>query len=134
MAILRHPSLSVSIPILHCWSKLLQKEAVWQFPALHQQIGPLLETCSERLVRYESLPTDSEEPAVLFLNEDIDTIPEKHAFLGNYRRYCSDIVQTIVLQKPMEAVPHILSQTESALNSLYVHDARPQRKLMHRCG
>jgi hypothetical protein len=38
--------------------------------------------------RYTSW-TESEDPTVQFLVEDIDTVPERHAFVGNYRRYCS---------------------------------------------
>lgn len=84
-----------------------------------QFIGGLLETCSQRLARYEFLPEDSDDPIILFLNEDFDTIPERHAFLGNYRRYCVEVVEIIVRRLPLEATQHILSQAEALFKNLY---------------
>lgn len=82
-------------------------------------IAPLLEICMERLVRWENLPEDSDNPTVTFLNEDIDTVPERHAFVGNYRRYCSSVIETIVQKRPHDALPHILSRVDFTLNNLY---------------
>lgn len=73
----------------------------------------------QRIVRYEALPDDSNDPAILFLNEDIDTIPERHAFVGNYRRYCSQIIEVIVQKRAQEAMPHIFSRVDLALDTLY---------------
>ena len=117
ISVLRHQSLTVSIPILHSWSRLLapgklKMDTSSLFP-------PLLEICTQRLVRYETLPEDSEDPTIIFLNEDIDTIPERHAFVGNYRRYCSQVIGIIVQGKPQEAIPHILSGIDFKLNNLY---------------
>ncbi|KAE9981484.1 hypothetical protein BLS_007313 [Venturia inaequalis] len=77
-----------------------------------------MEMCSSRLVRYESLPEDSEEPTVLFLEHDFDTIPEKHAFLGNYRRYCVEVVEAVVRKFPVDAVNHILGQAQTLLREI----------------
>ncbi|THC96525.1 hypothetical protein EYZ11_004024 [Aspergillus tanneri] len=82
-------------------------------------IPALLEICTQRLVRWESLPTDSDDPTVVFLVEDIDTVPERHAFVGNYRRYCSSIIETTVHKRPEEAIPHILSGVDVNLDNLY---------------
>jgi exportin-5 len=82
-------------------------------------IGPLLELCSRRLIRYEALPEDSNVPAILFLNEDFDTMPERHAFLGNYARFCKDIVDSIVQKQPFDALHHILGQADHLLQHLY---------------
>lgn len=82
-------------------------------------IAPLLELCSSRLIRYESLPEDSDDPTLLFLLEDIDTIPERHAFLGNYRRYCSLAIELVVRQKQSEAIYHILGQVDNSMQHLY---------------
>ena len=86
--------------------------------------GILLEICSRRLLRYEALPEDSNLPAIVFLNEDVDTMPERHAFLGNYARYCNDVVRSIVAQQPADAITHILSQAEGVLSSLYDGQAK----------
>jgi exportin-5 len=82
-------------------------------------IPPLLSICTERLIRWESLPADSDNPTIVFLNEDIDTVPERHAFVGNYRRYCSSIIETIVQKRPQDAIPHILAGVDANLDNLY---------------
>ncbi|KAL6705333.1 karyopherin [Coniothyrium glycines] len=119
--IIRNPSLVVSIPVLHCWTKLLRSRVVRDSDVVNSMVGGLLETCCARLIRYEALPEESEDVTLRFLNEDIDTVPERHAFLGNYRRFCADIVEVLVRKTPVEAMQHILAQATNMLQSLY-HD------------
>lgn len=82
-------------------------------------VGSLLESCSSRLLRYESLPEDTQDATFLFLLEDTDTVPERHAFLGNYRRYSSQIIESIVRLTVSNALQHILSQTDQVFDRLY---------------
>ena len=82
-------------------------------------MGDLLDTCSQRLVKYEAFPQDSNHPSILFLNEDIETTPEKHAFLGNYSRFCNNIVELLVQQQPIDALYHILGQADQVLEHAY---------------
>lgn len=117
--IVKNQSLHVSIPALHLWVKLLSSEKIGSSPAVSTLIPDLLETCSHRLVRYESLPEDSSNPSIVFLNEDVDTMPERHAFLGNYTRFCNQIVETIVQAQPADALYHILGQADQVLDHLY---------------
>lgn len=117
--IIQHQSLTVSIPVLHLWSKLLASDRIGNTDLVTGLVPSLLGICTERLVRWESLPEESGNPTVVFLYEDIDTVPERHAFVGNYRRYCSSIIETIVQKRPQEAIPHILSGVEVNLNNLY---------------
>ncbi|TAQ84731.1 hypothetical protein B7494_g6960 [Chlorociboria aeruginascens] len=77
-----------------------------------------------RLIRYENMPEDTDDPSLKFLLEDIDTIPERHAFLGNYRRYSIQIIELIVRQKKSEAIYHILSRVDDSLQHLY-HNEPP---------
>ncbi|TVY16866.1 Uncharacterized protein LARI1_G004643 [Lachnellula arida] len=123
LAIAQSQSLVVSIPILVTWTRLLRSNTLGESPTLTPLIAPLLELCSSRLIRYEHLPEDSEEASLVFLLEDIDTQPERHAFLGNYRRYSTSIIEAIVRQKQSEAIYHILSQVDHSLQHLY--DGRP---------
>jgi exportin-5 len=117
--ILRNPSLVVSIPVLHCWTKLLRSRVVRDSSVVTSMVGGLLETCCARLIRYESLPEDTEDVTLQFLNEDIDTVPERHAFLGNYRRFCADVIEVLVRRTPVEAMEHILGQATNMLQNLY---------------
>lgn len=117
--IMRHPSLVVSIPVLHCWTKLLRSPVVRENNTIKSMIAGLLETSCSRLIRYESLPEDTEDVTLQFLNEDIDTVPERHAFLGNYRRFCADMIETLVRWIPVEAMEHILGQATDVLQNIY---------------
>ena len=119
ISIVQHQSLTVSIPVLHSWSRLLLSDKVGHLDVVASLTAPLLETCTQRLVRYEALPEDSNDPTLLFLNEDIDTLPERHAFVGNYRRYCSQVIELVVQKRPHEAIHHILSRVDFILDNLY---------------
>ena len=121
--VLQDKSLVVSIPVLHIWTRLLRIPQIFEFNSVVEAIKGILETCSHRLVRYESLPADYSDITVAFLNEDIDTIPERHAFLGNYRRYCMEIVEIIVRKVPLEALEHILSQVEYFIRNAYTENS-----------
>jgi exportin-5 len=117
--IMQHQSLTVSIPCLHLWSKLLQNSKISRMEFVVGQTPQLLNICTQRLLRWESLPTESDDPTVQFLVEDIDTVPERHAFVGNYRRYCSSIIDTITFKRPQEAVHEILARVDTNLDNLY---------------
>lgn len=119
----RNESLQVSIPALHLWAKLLSVDAIATSPATLSLVGPLLELCSQRLVRYEAFPKDSSHPSILFLNEDIETIPERHAFLGNYSRFCNQIVELMVPYQPIDALYHVLGQADRVLEHAYDGEA-----------
>lgn len=69
-------------------------------------------------MKFELLPEDSDDPIILFLNEDFDSMPDRHAFLGNYRRYCATVVETVVVRKLNEALTYILGRVDQALQTL----------------
>lgn len=115
--VLQSKSLVVSIPVLHSWTKLLVVQDRDLAGLVNQAIGTLLETCSERLMPYEKLPEDSDDDTVRYLYDDFDTMPERHAFLGNYRRYCMSVIETITRAQPLEALSHVLDQAAQMLQS-----------------
>nr|POE96959.1 protein msn5 [Quercus suber] len=115
LTVLQQKSLIVSIPVLHSWSKLMSVEDGTIIDLVLQALGVLIQTCSDRLIRYENVPEDTNDEIVEFLKEDFDTIPERHAFLGNYRRYCVTIIQAIARSRPMEALQHVLEQMQRML-------------------
>ncbi|KAF1737078.1 Protein MSN5 [Beauveria bassiana] len=123
LQVVQNSSLMVSIPVLVSWTRLLNRKDLGNGEILSPLIGPLLEVCSSRMVRYENLPDDNEDATFLFLQEDTDTLPERHAFLGNYRRYGSQVIEAIVQLKLVDAVSHILGRTEHILQHLY--DGQP---------
>lgn len=115
--VLQSKSLVVSIPVLHSWSKMMAVQDGTIIDLVYQALGTLIQTCSERLLRYEALPPDTQDDVVQFLDEDFDTMPERHAFLGNYRRYCVSIIQAIGRSRPLEALQHVLEQMRNMLDN-----------------
>ena len=110
-------SLIVSIPALHSFTKLLVTKDSELSGAMGQRVALLLGVCSQRLIRYESF-LESDNPIVLYLNEDFETLPELHAFLGNYRRYCIAIIEGIACAMPQEAITYILDQTVQMVDTV----------------
>ena len=114
--VLYSPSLHVSIPILHLWVRLLNSELYRSTSAISSYMGQLLELCSDRLVRYENMPEDADEQVIMFLNFDFDTVPERHAFLGNYHRFCNSLIELIVESYARDALPHLLQRATARLD------------------
>ncbi|KAI5196351.1 hypothetical protein E4T39_07845 [Aureobasidium subglaciale] len=117
MIAFQHDSLLVSIPVLHSFTKLLVAKSPTISTIMRQKVAILLGTCSQRLIKYESL-TDEELPVILYLNEDFENPPELHSFLGNYRRYCITVIESIAFYMPQEAVGHILDQTVQMIDTI----------------
>lgn len=115
--VLQSKSLVVSIPVLHSWSKMMAVEEGTIIDLVYRALGTLIQTCGQRLLRYEALPSDTEDEVVQFLDEDLDTVPERHAFLGNYRRYCVSIIHAIGRSRPLEALQHTLEQMQNMLQN-----------------
>lgn len=123
LQVVQSQSLVVSIPVLVTWTRLLSHRALGPSIVKTHLVGPLLELCSSRLVRYESLPEETPDATLILLMEDTDTIPERHAFLGNYRRYSSQVIESIVELTLSDAINYILGQTDTVLQHLY--DGQP---------
>ncbi|KAK3718670.1 karyopherin [Vermiconidia calcicola] len=115
--VLQSKSLVVSIPVLHSWTRLLSAQNSTIADLVFQALSTLVQTCSVRLLKYESVPEGGEDEITQFLLEDFDTMPERHAFLGNYRRYCVNVIQTITRSRPLEALSHVLSQMTELLET-----------------
>jgi exportin-5 len=117
MIAFQHDSLLVSIPVLHSFTKLLVAKSPSISSTMGQKVAVLLGTCSQRLIKYESL-SHEELPVILYLNEDFENPPELHSFLGNYRRYCITVIENIAYYMPQEAVGHILDRTVQMVNTI----------------
>ena len=128
LIILQNPSHVASIPVLHSISKLFVIESSEVTSGLTQLIGPLLEICRRRLLKCEYLASESSDITLRFLTEDFDTIPERHAFVGNYRRYCATVVERIVDISPFEAMQYILSQVDEEISAVLKEEESFSRK------
>ncbi|GAB7365831.1 hypothetical protein MBLNU230_g7163t1 [Neophaeotheca triangularis] len=113
--VLQSKSLTVSIPVLHSWTKVLACQNPKLVEIVAGYLGSLLQTSSERLLRYEVLPEDSDDETLQHLYEDFDQAPERHAFIGNYRRFCMSVIETLSLSRPVQALEFTLGQMKSML-------------------
>lgn len=118
LSVFQSQSLLVSIPILHSFTRLLQPQDSPVAKIINQRAGLFVQICTARMLKYESLPADSQDPAMLYLNEDFENLPELHAFLGNYRRYCVSIIETIGQTVPRESLEYILDESASMLQKV----------------
>jgi exportin-5 len=112
----RNQSTMVSIPAVVAWNRLLSGNVLDVVSDRGRYIAPLLDICSSRLIRYEHLSPESKDPTFVFLLEDTDTVPERHTFLGNYRRYASGVIQSIAQLEPTEVLQHVLAKSSEALS------------------
>lgn len=119
LSITQSQSFFISIPILHTWTRLLRSDHISDIQTFDSVIGPLLELASSRLIRYDIMPENSEDPSMIFLLEDVDTVAERHAFLGNYRRYNIQIIELIVRQKQSEAIYHLFRKVDQSVQQLF---------------
>lgn len=121
--VLQNKSLMVSIPVLHSWTKVLACQNPKLVEIVSSYLGSLLQVSSERLLRYETLPEDTEDETLQHLYEDFDQAPERHAFLGNYRRFCMTIIETLSRSRPVQALSFTLGQMKDMLaQGPYAHD------------
>ncbi|KAJ8100486.1 armadillo-type protein [Lipomyces tetrasporus] len=98
----QHESLIISGLSLQFWCSLLRVEELASRPEVGALLPRLLELTAERIIRYERV----EEPTATkkFLDIDFDSMPEVHAFLGNYRRFIDDIARLVVCRMPINSL------------------------------
>ncbi|KAF2148856.1 hypothetical protein K461DRAFT_232319 [Myriangium duriaei CBS 260.36] len=116
--IFKSNSLLVSIPVLHNLSQTLAIKQPKIIPIIQQGASQMFDTCVERMIKFESLSKDTEHPILSYLRDDFETMPEMHAFLGNYRRYCSKVVEHLSEERPISAVQYLLQQATATFKSV----------------
>lgn len=113
-----HESLIVSIPMIHSWVKLLEVPSWRKTPAVSSCIGPILQVASERLMQYDQLPEDTQNPVVLFVNEEIELFPERQGFYLNYRRLCSGVIEWICYAQLEDAMQAVMKRVDDLLDEI----------------
>lgn len=113
-----HDSLIVSIPVIHSWMKLLEVPSWRSYPAVSQCIGPLLQITSQRLMQYDQLPEDTQDPVVIFVNEEIELFPERQGFYMNYRRLCAAVIEWICYAQLEDAMRAVMNRVDELLNDI----------------
>ncbi|KAF4549714.1 Hypothetical protein D9617_20g027700 [Elsinoe fawcettii] len=111
-------SLLVSIPVLHVLSDAIATKHKNVRTLLQQADSILMDTCLVRLIKFESLPPDTGHPILKYLHEDFETLPELHAFLGNYRRYCTRVIERISQERPVEAITYLIQQMRDMFDTV----------------
>ncbi|ETN38132.1 uncharacterized protein HMPREF1541_07756 [Cyphellophora europaea CBS 101466] len=123
IAIAQHDSLIVSIPAVHSWERLFAMPSWRRSEAVSGCVSTLLDVVCPRLLQYDQLPEDTDEPAVIFVNEEIEIFPERQGFYLNYRRLCSSVVEWVCYVHLEHATDFVLSQVETALGRVRTEDA-----------
>ncbi|KIX00922.1 uncharacterized protein Z518_09987 [Rhinocladiella mackenziei CBS 650.93] len=118
IAIAEHESLIVSIPVIHSWVKLLEVQSWRATPMVAQCIGPLLQVASQRLIQYDQLPEGTPDPAVIFVNDEIELFPERQGFYMNYRRLCSAVIEWITYAQLEEAMQAVMNRVDQLLDQI----------------
>jgi len=117
----RHDSLIVSIAAIHSWDKLLQSS--WRRTQPVQAcIQPVLQMAMQRIIAYDMLPSAENEPAVVFVNEEIELFPERQGFYANYRRFCFSIIEAVSYVFLQDALDFILSAVDQELADVALTD------------
>lgn len=139
--VFRSNSLLVSIPVLHSLSQTLAVKQPRVIGIIQQGASQMFDNCVERLIRFESIPKDTEHPILSYLHEDFETLPEMHAFLGNYRRYCMKIIEYLSEERPVGALEYMLQQTVAGFKEVtpligpsYSRHAIPVAQLEANCA
>ncbi|KIW15048.1 hypothetical protein PV08_07835 [Exophiala spinifera] len=117
-AMAEHESLIVSIPVVHSWVRLLEVPSWRKAPVVQQCVGPLLQVASQRLIQYDQLPEDAQNPVVIFVNEEIELFPERQGFYLNYRKLCSAVVEWICYAQLEEAMQAVLRRADELLDEV----------------
>ncbi|KAI9886573.1 MAG: tRNA (guanine(9)-N(1))-methyltransferase [Watsoniomyces obsoletus] len=120
VTIMNHDSLTLSVAALRSWMKIIQISHLADSEPVTSLEDQVYLICSQRLVRYEYLPENSSHPIIAFLNEDFDTLSERHMFLGNYRRYCMSALEHIVRRRPIEGLRYTLNQVDQVIEGLSI--------------
>jgi len=116
LMIARHPSPLVSYNALLLCSKFVKNLTSDPIMA---SLEPLLEVCGDRLASFELIEYPTPEQAIMlrFLDADFDSLPERHAFAGNFRRVAADLVRIIVSMRPVDAIQWIQVRMSRFLDS-----------------
>lgn len=123
VSVAQHDSLIVSIAAIHSWHKLLDAWATRQkSQALEACIQPVLQVAMQRIIAYDMLPSDHEEPAVQFVNDEIELYPERQGFYLNYRRLCFAIIESVSSAYLQDALGYALSSVDSGLRDVNAGD------------
>lgn len=117
ISVTSNPSMSVSIHCLELWAHFVRHNKPWATTEA-EHYNSLLEICRQRLVRYEVLPEGFEDDTWLFLQEDFDTIAERHTFVGNYRKYCVEVVHQMIPRYPLAVTIHLLDEAKTLIGNL----------------
>lgn len=118
LEITKHPSLFVSLPVLEVWLRMLKSRTPQFTDIINESLGPLLELCTARTMKFDNLPEDSSNPVIAFLAVDCDTMAQRDLILSQYRSACVQTIETVVRRVPVDAIQHILGETANFFTAL----------------
>lgn len=132
ISVASHDSLIVSIAAIHSWDRLFTMPSWRRREAVSNCIPALLGVVFPRLIQYDQLPDDTDEPAVVFVTEEIEIFPERQGFYLNYRRLCASVIEWVCYVHLEQAIRFVLSHIDQQLISVKQEDASLDLTQYHR--
>lgn len=108
----QHNSLMISGMSNNFWCSLLRDERLNEHPDVKGKLVGMLQIASQRLLHFEDarIVMLKGTEVQMYLDLDLENLPELHAFCSNYMRYAFDIVRIIVYKEPRNATSWMRTQ------------------------
>lgn len=118
----QHSSLIISGMSNNFWCSLLRDDRLNDHPHVTSRLVQILQIGSQGLLHFEDarLRMLRGSELQMYLDLDLESTPDLHAFCGNYRRFAFDIVRMVVFKRPKDATEWIREQVMNFFAREYV--------------
>lgn len=108
----QHNSLIISGMSNNFWCSVLRDERLNDHPHVTERLVQMLQIGAQRLIQFEDARIQmlKGSEVQMYLDLDLESTPELHAFCSNYRRFAFDIVRMVVFKRPKDATLWIREQ------------------------
>ena len=123
----QHKSLIISGMANNFWCSLLRDERLNDHAHVSARYAQILEIGSQRLLRFEDAKAQMllGSELQMYLDLDLENMPELHAFCGNYKRFIFDIVRMVVFKRPLQAIDWARAQVINFFSREYAVTSGP---------
>lgn len=117
----QHSSLMISGMSNNFWCSLLRDERLNDHPHVTERFVRILHIGAQRLLHFEDARNImlKGSDVQLYLDLDLENVPELHAFCSNYMRFAFDIVRMVVYKRPRDATLWIREQVKNFFEREY---------------
>lgn len=118
----QHNSLMISGMSNNFWCSLLRDDRLNNHPDVSEKLVEMLQIASARLLNFEDARVVMLKGSEIqmYLDLDLENLPELHAFCSNYMRFAFDIARMVVFKEPRDATAWMRAQVSSFFTREYV--------------